>query len=221
MFKSGKSSVLNTFLGRAVLKEGRTETTAVLTELKYVESLDQEKGVTLFTDGHSEELSLAEALDYTDVRSDVFQNLSTEERQKKQEAISKIILCLHCQLLSAVNLLDTPGFGGSVVGDRKAFEALSDVDAALMIFSADRVGAENELEVADEISRRGREIVVLLNKTDDGKGNLRNEEDLDGSESFIREHFRTIVRENVQTTAPAPRVGRLYRFICSRWRGPF
>jgi ribosome biogenesis GTPase A len=199
MFKSGKSSVLNTFLRRLVLKEGRTETTSVLTELKFADSLETESGEILFANGSRLNMTVAEALDYTDIRSEIFQNLSTQERRTKQESIKRIILNLHCEFLRNVRLLDTPGFGGSSIGDRKALEALSDVDAALMIFPADRLGTQNELEIADELSRRNRQIIAMLNKIDDDYGNLRKEEALESAESFIRDHFRTIVRDSNNT----------------------
>jgi hypothetical protein len=193
MFKAGKSSVINTFLGRRVLREGLVEATAALTELRFAEP-DQEKGVIVYTDGSQEELKLDEALLYTDVRSPVFNTLTREAQRTLQERIARIILCVNSTLLRTVTLVDTPGFGGSVVGDKKAFEALDGIDAALMIFPADRVGSYNELEVADFLNRKQREIVALLNRIDDGNGNARAEDELASSEAFLRDHFRSITK---------------------------
>jgi hypothetical protein len=195
MFKSGKSSVLNTFLNRVILKEGRTETTAVLTELCFAETPEAETARVLFADGTAKELSIEQALEYTDIRSDAFKELPDDEKRRTQESIVKIVLQLHTDILRTVTLLDTPGFGGSRVGDQKAYEALSKVDAALMIFSADRLGAEHELEVADTISQMGRELVVLLNKIDDARGAVRPLQEIETAEAFIREHFTTVVKD--------------------------
>jgi hypothetical protein len=196
MFKSGKSSVLNTFLNRLILKEGRTETTAVLTELCFAETPEAERARVLFADGTAKELTIEHALEYTDIRSDAFKDLTDEQKRGTQESIIKIVLQLHADILRTVTLLDTPGFGGSRVGDQKAYEALSKVDAALMIFSADRLGAEHELEVADTISQMGREIVVLLNKIDDARGAMRPLQEIEAAEAFIREHFATVVKDS-------------------------
>ncbi len=196
MFKSGKSSVLNTFLRRKVLQEGRIEATAVLTELRFAASPDQEKGLVEFHAQDPEEYSVEAALAYTDVRSEIFQRLSEEEKRRKQESVKQVTLHLHCDLLRTLILLDTPGFGGSAVGDRKAFEALTGVDAALMVFSADRVGAQDELEIADALTRAKREIVALLNKVDDGHGGVLTEAQLQAPEQFLKENFRTLVRNS-------------------------
>jgi hypothetical protein len=193
MFKSGKSSVINTFLQRKILQEGRTETTSVLTELRFAETPEDEKGIVVRTDNQRQEVSVAEALEYTDIRSAKYKSLGPEEKRREQASISRIILHLHVELLRTVNLLDTPGFGGSPVGDRKALEALHNVDAALMVFSADRTGASTEVEIADALNRAGREIVALLNKVDDGRGGMLSEKQLAAPESFLREHFRKIV----------------------------
>lgn len=194
MFKSGKSSVLNTFLRRKVLREGRTEATSVLTELRFAESQTHEKGVVEYVNGESEVKTVQETLEYTDIRSNIFFDLSEEAKRAKQESIKSISLELHCDILRSMNLVDTPGFGGSKVGDRKALQALQGVDAALIVFPADRIGAAEELEVADALSRANREIVALLNKVDNDKGASRSEPDLAEPERFLRANFQTLVR---------------------------
>ncbi len=195
MFKAGKSSVLNTFLSRELLKVGRTETTAVLTELKHASPEEGEYGEILYNDGKSERKTVEKALELTDIRSEFYQNLSIAERKNIQESIARITLHLDSPLLKNMVLLDTPGFGGSEMGDKKAFESLSNVDAALVVFSADRVGAYNELEIADKLNVLGREIVALLNKVDDGNRNQRAAKDIEAAESFIRENFKTLVKD--------------------------
>lgn len=199
MFKAGKSSVINTFLNRQVLREGLVEATAALTELRFVDTAEQEKGRIVYVDGTGDDMSLDAALEYTDVRSQAFTNVTTDAQRTMQDRIERIILHLNCELLRTVTLLDTPGFGGSVVGDRKAFAALARVDAALMIFPADRIGSNNELEVADFLSANGREVVALINKVDDGRGNPRAEAELSVSEAFVRDHFRTIAADEKGT----------------------
>lgn len=196
MFKSGKSSVLNTFLQRDVLKEGPTETTSVLTEMIFAESQEQERGEILFKDGTAKKcLTIGEALEYTDIRSLHFQG-DDERRRHEQQKIDRVRVYIHSGLLQNVVMVDTPGFGGSEIGDVMAFDALKAVDAALMIFSADRTGAEEELRIADELNRKGREVVAMLNQCDDGKGNFRKEEEIQECEQFIREHFQTLVKSN-------------------------
>lgn len=195
MFKSGKSSVINTFLKRRILQEGRTETTSVLTELRFAETPGGEKGIVVRTDNQCQEMGVEEALKFTDIRSEKYRDLSPGDKRQEQASISRIILYLHIDLLRTVNLLDTPGFGGSPVGDRKALEALRNVDAALMVFSADRTGADAEIEIADELNRAGREIVALLNKVDDGQGGTLSETQLKAPESFLEKYFRKIVTD--------------------------
>ncbi|MEI8102691.1 MAG: dynamin family protein [Chlorobium sp.] len=196
MFKSGKSSVLNTFLRKDVLKEGRTETTSVLTEMIFAESQELERGEVLFKNGSVINFSsIDEALEYTDIRSDHFKG-DNERRRVEQQKIDRVRVYVYSGLLQNVVLVDTPGFGGSEIGDVMAFEALNTVDAALMVFSADRTGAEDELKIADELNLKGREVVAMLNQCDDSKGNFRREDDIRECELFIRENFRTLVKGN-------------------------
>jgi GTPase Era involved in 16S rRNA processing len=194
MFKSGKSTVLNTLLGRQLLKVGRTEATSVLTEMRYAESADEEAGEIYYAGGRVVQMSVADALEFTDIRSDTFRSLSESEQRNKQRSIDRIVLHVHADLLRNLVLLDTPGFGGSEVGDDKALAALENVDAAVMIFSADRTGAEQELRVAQLLNKRGRELVALLNRVDDNSGGLRSEESLAECEVFISETFRSLAK---------------------------
>ncbi|MGA8806606.1 MAG: dynamin family protein [Thermoanaerobaculia bacterium] len=193
MFKAGKSSVINTFLGRELLREGRVEATAALTQLRFALTPEDEHGEIVYHDREPLTLPLVEALEYTDIRTQRFRDLGPAERRAMQESITQIVLHVHSDLLRTVVLVDTPGFGGSHVGDRKAFDALGMVDAALMIFAADRIGSANELEVADRLYKTGREIVGLLNKIDNGAGAPLPAAEIETSEAFLRTHFRTIV----------------------------
>jgi|GEM_PF-3770608 len=198
MFKAGKSSVINSFLNRDVLKEGRTETTAALTEMVFAESPQLERGEVLFKDGTVKKCGdIEEALEYTDIRSGYFHG-SDDQRRLEQQKVDRVRIFLHSALLQNVVLLDTPGFGGSEVGNLMAFEALKSVDAALMIFTADRVGADDETRIADELNLRGREIVAMLNQCDDPmkEGEFRGNNHIDECEKFIREKFRTLVKGN-------------------------
>ena len=194
MFKSGKSTILNTFLRRDILKEGRTETTSVLTEILFADSPEHERGEIVFRDGTIRQCQgISEALEFTDIRSENFKG-NSEHRRQEQRKIERVRIYLHAGLLQNLVLVDTPGFGGSEIGDVMAFESLNHVDAALMIFSADRAGAEEELRIANELNLKGREVVAVLNQCDNGRGEMRKEEALHECEQFIRGNFRTLVR---------------------------
>lgn len=196
MFKAGKSSVINTFLGKSVLREGRVEATATSTVLRFASRTADEQGEIVFRDGRREAMTIPETLEYTDVRSRRYGDLGADERRALQDSIDHVVLHVNAELLRTITLVDTPGFGGSDTGNRKAFQALSYVDAALMIFSADRYGAKYELEIADTLNQTGREIVALMNKIDDGRGARRSEDDIASAETFVRQQFRKIVTDD-------------------------
>ncbi len=196
MFKAGKSSVLNTLLQRKLLEVGRPETTTVITEMWYLEDHENDYGEVVWSDGTSQKMSLDEALAYTNYYSDVFERHGDDEaKRQEQERIKCVRLYLNCDLLRNVVLIDTPGFGGSDVGDEKALQALENVDAAIMVFTAGRAGTEQEVEIADRLVQNGREIVALLNQIDDQNGNVRDEESIREVESFIAKHFTTVVKD--------------------------
>ncbi|HWW60488.1 MAG TPA: dynamin family protein, partial [Thermoanaerobaculia bacterium] len=195
MFKAGKSSLLNTWLERSLLVEGRVETTAVLTELRFAPSPEDESAAIVYRDGTSKPLTVAEALQFTDVRSDEYRNVDADARRKKQAFIDRIILNLHSDILRTVTLVDTPGFGGSLTGDLKAFEALGHVDAAVMIFEPEKIGHSNERAVADYLYTHGRDVVAVLNKADDNNGHPRAEAQLRDAEEFLLQNFRTLAKD--------------------------
>lgn len=196
MFKAGKSSFLNTLLGRELLKVDELETTTVITEMWHLRDGVEEHGEVVWKDGTIQNTSAREALQYTDFYSDVFEAFGEEEAKRaKQDQIDRVRIHLACDLLRDVVIVDTPGFGGSPEGDEKSLEALRQVDAAIMVFKVTRVGARGELEIADRLVHNGRQIVALLNFIDDN-GSVRDQQSIQEARDFIVKHFATVVKDD-------------------------
>lgn len=195
VFKAGKSQLINTLVDRNILKVGRTEATSVITELVYIDLPEKEYGKVLFKDGSEFVLSIEDTLKYTDIRSDAFPQTTIDERSAKQALLERVTLYLNINFLRLGRIVDTPGLGGSDMGDLQAYGSISQMDAAMIIFNAHTPGNINELEVASTINRYGREVISILNKIDDGKGNMRNEEELHAIEDFIQKNFHTLAKD--------------------------
>ena len=195
VFKVGKSYFLNTFLDRTLLKVARDEATSVTTEVVHANSPEEESGRIKFRDGSEITLPIEKALKYTDINSDVFPQTSREERSKKQALLQRITLYLNNDILKLGRFVDTPGLGGSQVGDQQAYDSITKMDAALIVFTAERPGNINELEVANTVNKYGREVIAVLNKVDDNKGNLRSATELQLIEDFIRKTFTTLAKD--------------------------
>ncbi|MGI4940857.1 MAG: dynamin family protein [Janthinobacterium lividum] len=155
-FSRGKASLMNALLGRALLPTGILPLTSVVTAVSHGSA----PGVVL----HHTDTSLT-----TDIPLKALADHVTERGNlgnRRRVRIAKVRLPEEL-LLRGFFLVDTPGFGSSVIENTRTAEAfLPEADALLLVTSSDFPLSEEELAVLRVARKAGRMAFVAVNKAD-------------------------------------------------------
>lgn len=153
--KRGKSTLVNAFLGQAVLPVGVTPLTAVATTVRYG---DDPRAEVRFADGH-EETHLYAALD----------DLVTERgNPANRRGIAGVTVYADAPVLAdGVELVDTPGTGSVFAWDTDAAHAaLESMDAAVFVLTADPPISAGERDLLRKVAALSVTTFMVLNKAD-------------------------------------------------------
>ncbi len=154
-FKAGKSSFINSLIGRPILPVGVIPVTTAITRLQYGET---EQAVVTHFDGKKTSIPLDALADYT-----------SEAKNPANEKNVEVIDCTLPTLAAfeGLRIVDTPGLG-SVFQYHKATSEnwLPEVGAAILAISADRPLSEHDLSLIRELTAHTPRIVLLLTKAD-------------------------------------------------------
>jgi len=154
-FKAGKSSFINSLIGKAVLPVGVVPVTTAITRLRYG---DAERAVVTHFDGRKTEIPLDALAEYT-----------SEAKNPANEKNVEVIDCTLPALrrFDGLRIVDTPGLG-SVFQYHKATSEnwLPEVGAAMLAISADRPLSEHDLQLIRELTTHTPRIILLLTKAD-------------------------------------------------------
>jgi GTP-binding protein EngB required for normal cell division len=154
-FKAGKSSFLNSLIGKPILPVGVIPVTTVISRLTYGE---KEKAVVSFFDGRRSEVDIHHLDDYTS-------EAKNPSNQKNVEMVDIELPAL--KDYAGLRLVDTPGLGSVFKYHIETSENwLPEVGAALLAVSADRPLSENDLQLIRELMQHTPKIVLLLTKAD-------------------------------------------------------
>jgi len=154
-FKSGKSSFINSLMGRAILPVGVIPVTTVITRLQYGQ---RERAVIRTYDGKEFEIDLNNLDQYT-----------SEARNPSNEKNVEMVDIEHPALedYAGLRIVDTPGLGSVFKYHMQTSEQwLPEVGAALLVISADRPLSENDLQLIRELMQHTPRIILLLTKAD-------------------------------------------------------
>lgn len=154
-FKAGKSSFLNSLIGKPILPVGAIPVTTVITRLRYG---PMERATVTFFDGTIQEVALTEVAAFTSEG----QNPGNEKNVEVVDIELPILKKYY-----GLRLVDTPGLGSVFKYHRETSENwLPEVGAAVQVVSADRPFSENDLALLQELTRHTPKIVILLTKAD-------------------------------------------------------
>jgi small GTP-binding protein len=154
-FKRGKSTLINSLLGREVLPTGVVPLTSVVTIIR----AGEHDGLTiLFTDGHEEKRLLEELADYVTEASNPANIRGVELAHVELD---------HELLRAGLELVDTPGIGSIHSHNTEIARGfLPRVDAALCVLDAGQPLSEAERELLREAAERVPRMVAVVNKID-------------------------------------------------------
>ena len=154
-FKAGKSSFLNSIIGKPVLPVGVIPVTTVITRLAYARS---EEATVTFLDNRRLRISLDEV--------ELFISEARNPANEKNVELVDIGLP-HLQHYEGLRLVDTPGLGSVFrYNTEVSREWLPEVGMAIVAISADRPLSESDLTLIGELTEYTPKVVLLLTKVD-------------------------------------------------------
>ena len=160
-FKRGKTTLINSLIGKEILPSSVVPLTSIVTILKFGEKV----GCFIYMeDGSKKEVGIEELSDYV-----------TEKGNPKNV---RGVRCARIEYPSSfleqgMLLVDTPGVGSTFLHNTETtYNFLDHLDAALFLMSADIPISQAEKELLDTIKSSTQKIFFVLNKID----NLTTEE---------------------------------------------
>ncbi|HOG08196.1 MAG: dynamin family protein [Syntrophales bacterium] len=154
-FKAGKSSFLNSLIGRTLLPVGVVPVTTVITRMQYG---PKDLARVRFFDGANREIGLDSLADFT----------AEAKNPSNEKNIAYVDIELSgLQDYEGLCLVDTPGLGSVFQAHiRESENWLPEVGAALLAISADRPLSEQDLHLIRDLTAHTPRIVLLLTKSD-------------------------------------------------------
>jgi len=154
-FKSGKSSFLNSLIGKPILPVGVIPVTTTITRLQYGE---RERVIVRQFDGREIEADIAAIGEFTS-------EAQNPANQKNVEVVDAELPSL--ENYTGLRLVDTPGLGSIFKSHIEISENwLPEVGTALLAISSDRPLAQSDLQLIRDLRKHTPKIVLLLTKAD-------------------------------------------------------
>ncbi len=154
-FKAGKSSFLNSLIGKPVLPVGVIPVTTVITRLRYAQS---EGATVTFLNNRQSRISLDEV--------EFFISEARNPANEKNVEVVDIGLP-HLQPYEGLRLVDTPGLGSVFrYNTEVSREWLPEVGMAIVAISADRPLSESDLSLIGDLMEYTPKVILLLTKVD-------------------------------------------------------
>jgi GTP-binding protein EngB required for normal cell division len=173
-FKAGKSSFLNSFLGKQILPIGVVPVTSVITRIGYGE---YECAQATFIDGRVDEIPVDEIDEYVS-------EVKNPENIKKVLWVDVYLPTL--KQFEGLRFVDTPGLGSIFRHNSEATEKWApEIGVAIVAIGAERPLSEDEIHLIREIGKYSPDIVILLTKVD-----LFDEGQIDEVMSFVESSLR-------------------------------
>ncbi|MGH8318854.1 MAG: dynamin family protein [Steroidobacteraceae bacterium] len=170
---SGKSSLLNWWLGRALLPTGITPVTAVPTRIVGGEIVRVQ---IERTDGKLLEVPVEDIGDYVSEQGNP---------GNAKHVLSVVLEAPSAQLEGGIRLVDTPGLGSlATAGAVKTLEYLPQCDLGILLIEAGAPVAPDDLDVARALLDGGSDLIIALSKAD-----RLAETDLEQALDYVRGQF--------------------------------
>lgn len=154
-FKSGKSTFLNSLIGRPLLPVGSIPVTSVITRIRYG---PKEQATVTFEDGTCQQIGIA------------YMNSYVSESGNPENIKGVLLVDIETPALGRfknLRLVDTPGIGSVWKHNTETTASwFPETGGVLFLFSAERPISENEVELLKEIYQYTPEITIVLTKVD-------------------------------------------------------
>lgn len=180
-FKAGKSSFINSLVGKSVLPTGVVPVTSVITRIIYGEN---EKTSIHFKNGNSADINLNDLGNYvTEIKNPENEKGVSTATVELPEMKPFIGLCF----------IDTPGMGSVFINNtRTTTERLATTSIAIVCISAERPLAEADVKLIRELNNNSYKLFCLLTKTD-----LFSKDQLEEITGFISHSLEKETGQNI------------------------
>lgn len=164
LFKRGKSTLINYFLGAKLLPTGVVPVTSVTTYIRFGE---HQAARVIFKDSSDIMITTDQINEYA----------SEKGNPGNVKNVDRIDISYPSSfLLNGIVLVDTPGTGSTnTENTEEAYRYLPQADAALFLLSSDAPISELELNYLLEVKNYYDKVYILQNKTDHLTGDERDE----------------------------------------------
>jgi len=154
-FKAGKSSFINSLIGKPILPVGVIPVTTVITRLQYGKN---EKAIVTQFDGTRTEVGIQEIEDFISEARNPANKLNVDVVDVELPSLENY---------RGLRLVDTPGLGSIYKYNTATSEEwLPEAGAAIVTISSDRPLSENDINLMQELMSYTPKVVLLLTKAD-------------------------------------------------------
>jgi len=180
-FKSGKSSLINSLIGKDILPVGVVPVTAIVTQLKY----DTQPGLKIqFNDGSELLTTLDQLPTYV-----------TEKQNPENIKNVGLAIVAHPALepYSKISFIDTPGLGSFYRHNTDTtLQWLPFIGVAIISVSAERPLSEEDIQLVKGIARYCPDVILIITKTD-----LFNANELDEIKAYIKKSIKHALNHEI------------------------
>lgn len=166
-FKRGKSTVINSLLGKNILPADVLPTTAAPTHIRWD---TRPRAIVHFKDGTEKEVGIGDLSSYV--------TMLNEESEAMCATVEAAMVYCPCEICrNGVEIVDTPGFNLDKRMDKISRAVIPKLDAAVMVISASSPFSKSEAELVRRMlmSSDLRRLVFLVNRIDTIPEGLRQQ----------------------------------------------
>lgn len=175
-FNTGKSTLLNTFIGEELLGMDQLECTATPTWVRWTDGEDEQRqAMVIYADGESKSMPWAEARAYTTLERDTWGQIERVELTLPQPADGE-------GRPTGLVLVDTPGLNGNSQLEARSIHQLGMSHVTIVVVPVDGIGRKTDADLIKNASDIADRVMVVINKCDQqaktGDGFEKFKEDL-------------------------------------------
>ena len=157
-FKRGKTTMVNSILGKKLLPTGIVPITAAVTRIEYAEGETGEQAKVYFTNGLCEEVPVG----------DLHKYISEQENHDNEQGVAEVELLTESEFLKdGLILVDTPGVGSVHENNSKsAYDFARESDGVIFMLSVDSPINQIEVDFLKSVRKFAGKFYFTVNKVD-------------------------------------------------------